>query len=114
MGHVCSLERRARFRDARPLAYMRQSSGRKAFWRAGKTRLVGIATRHKKKTNHPVREAKIFRYEKEVAALSPKLRTQLSAAAWISSNADTTARICWNYAAKSDKRRLLLAFAWTP
>src|SRR5690349_9874127 len=114
MGHVCSLERRARFRDARPLAYMRQSSGRKAFWRAGKTRLVGIATRHKKKTNHPVREAEISRYEKEVAAVSPKLRTQLRAAALISSDADTAAKICRNYAPKCDKRRLLLAFAWTP
>ena len=84
------------------------------FLRCRKNRLLGIATRHEKKTNHPVREAKIFRYEKEVAAVSPKLRTLLSAAALISGNADTAAKICWNYAPKGDKRRLLLAFARRP
>jgi hypothetical protein len=60
--------------------------------------------------NRRVKQARIFPCEKELAAVSPKLRTQLSAAAWVSSSADTTAKICWNYAAKSDKRRLLLVF----
>lgn len=61
---------------------------------AGKTHLLGIATRHEQKINHKLKRAKIFPCEKEAAVISSKLRAWLGAVAPMRRKGETIAKIC--------------------